>query len=259
MRPGATWNGRSLGTVGCDRVLQLLLEQEPPGRRGRDGRHVRRRARGAAPTAPLARDDDPDVGSAPRPRERLRRRRRRLQLPDRRDARRACDRPARSPRGGERARVRTRRRGTASSWTASRGSRSRSRTPRHERASAHHLAVVLLPDGVDRDAIRARAARGAHPDERPLPADPSLHGLPAATRPLPVTDDVADRIFTLPLFPHMTRRGRRARGFGFARWARDQTLTDRESSPTIMQGSKRAGEELGETGWYGVGRRRVPA
>ncbi len=33
----------------CDRVLQLLLEQEPPGRRGRDGRDVRRRARGSGP------------------------------------------------------------------------------------------------------------------------------------------------------------------------------------------------------------------
>ena len=37
------------GTIGAVGLLQLLLEQEPPGRRGRDGRHLRRRARGPRP------------------------------------------------------------------------------------------------------------------------------------------------------------------------------------------------------------------
>ena len=73
-------------------------------------------------------------------------------------------------------------------------------------ASSHHLAVAVLPAGVDRDGIRTRMA------ERRIETSvhyPPIHGfsryagLPTQ-RPLPRTDEVAGRILTLPLFPHMT-------------------------------------------------------
>jgi dTDP-4-amino-4,6-dideoxygalactose transaminase len=72
-----------------------------------------------------------------------------------------------------------------------------------QRASSHHLAVAVLAPGVDRDAVRARMH-----DAR---VQTSVHYPPIhrftlyrQERPLPVTEDVADRIVTLPLFPHMT-------------------------------------------------------
>ncbi len=69
---------------------------------------------------------------------------------------------------------------------------------------AHHLAVIVLPPGVDRPAVqeslRARSVQtSVH--------YPPIHGFSAyATSPpasLPQTDDVAERILTLPLFPHL--------------------------------------------------------
>jgi dTDP-4-amino-4,6-dideoxygalactose transaminase len=72
-----------------------------------------------------------------------------------------------------------------------------------QRTSSHHLAVAVLATGVDRDAVRARMH-----DAR---IQTSVHYPPIhrftlyrQERPLPVTEDVADRIVTLPLFPHMT-------------------------------------------------------
>lgn len=71
--------------------------------------------------------------------------------------------------------------------------------------SSHHLAVALLPAGVSRDAVRVQLQR-----ER---IQTSVHYPPihrftyysetAGQRPLPRTDEVAERILTLPLFPHM--------------------------------------------------------
>ena len=55
-------------------------------------------------------------------------------------------------------------------------------------------------------------------------------------RPLPVTDDVADRIVTLPLFPHMTDEDVELVASALLDGLEDQPLTDRESSPTIMRG-----------------------
>jgi dTDP-4-amino-4,6-dideoxygalactose transaminase len=73
-------------------------------------------------------------------------------------------------------------------------------------ASAHHLAVVVLPPDAPRDEIRMR-----------LQADriqtslhyPPIHRFTAyagagGQRALPVTDDVANRLVTLPLYPHLT-------------------------------------------------------
>ncbi len=72
-------------------------------------------------------------------------------------------------------------------------------------SSAHHLAVVVLPEDVPRAAVRARL------EERRIQTSvhyPPIHGFSAyaqhATRSLPRTDEVAERILTLPLSPHMS-------------------------------------------------------
>ena len=62
--PGASWHGRMCGTLGDVGLLQLLLEQEPAGRRRRDGRHGRRRGGRPAPSPPLARHDHAHLGTA---------------------------------------------------------------------------------------------------------------------------------------------------------------------------------------------------
>ena len=100
--PGASLAGRMCGTLADRRVLQLLLEQEPAGRRGRHDGDRRRRSRRASSAAPLARHDDAHVGSSPRPCVDLRRRAAGLQLPPRRDSRRDRARPARATARGER-------------------------------------------------------------------------------------------------------------------------------------------------------------
>jgi dTDP-4-amino-4,6-dideoxygalactose transaminase len=71
--------------------------------------------------------------------------------------------------------------------------------------SSHHLAIALLPEGISRDAVRTRMQ-----GER---IQTSVHYPPihrftfykeANGRRFPRTDEVADRILTLPLFPHMS-------------------------------------------------------
>jgi dTDP-4-amino-4,6-dideoxygalactose transaminase len=71
--------------------------------------------------------------------------------------------------------------------------------------SAHHLAVVLLPEGKVRHEVQAALA------ERRVQTSvhyPPIHTFSAyresPQRPLPVTDSIADRLLTLPLFPHMS-------------------------------------------------------
>lgn len=73
-----------------------------------------------------------------------------------------------------------------------------------EATSAHHLAVVVLKDAGDRDPLRA------HLRERGVQTSvhyPPIHRFTTysgeSTRRLPVTDDVGDRLLTLPLFPHI--------------------------------------------------------
>jgi dTDP-4-amino-4,6-dideoxygalactose transaminase len=72
--------------------------------------------------------------------------------------------------------------------------------------SAHHLAVALLADGVSREAVRAamhaeRVQTSVH--------YPPIHRFEAYAeagmrRSLPRTDELANRIVTLPLYPHMS-------------------------------------------------------
>jgi dTDP-4-amino-4,6-dideoxygalactose transaminase len=78
--------------------------------------------------------------------------------------------------------------------------------PEAQRASSHHLAVVLLPEGTPRHDVReALNARGIQTSVH----YPPIHTFTAyeeqgARRPLPKTDAVAERLLTLPLFGHMT-------------------------------------------------------
>jgi dTDP-4-amino-4,6-dideoxygalactose transaminase len=78
--------------------------------------------------------------------------------------------------------------------------------PEAQRASSHHLAVVLLPEGFPRPEVReALNTRGIQTSVH----YPPIHTFTAyeehgARRPLPRTDAVAERVLTLPLFGHMT-------------------------------------------------------
>jgi len=71
--------------------------------------------------------------------------------------------------------------------------------------AAHHLAVVLLPEDRPRDAVRAGlAAAGIQTSVHYPPIHRfSYYEELGARRALPVTDAVADRLLTLPLYPHM--------------------------------------------------------
>jgi dTDP-4-amino-4,6-dideoxygalactose transaminase len=74
-----------------------------------------------------------------------------------------------------------------------------------DRTSSHHLAVVVLPEGTDRLAVReAMNERGVQTSVH----YPPIHGFSAyrerSRRPLPQTDALADRLLTLPLFGRLT-------------------------------------------------------
>ena len=73
------------------------------------------------------------------------------------------------------------------------------------RVPSHHLAVVLLPEGTDRAAVRTAL------DEQGVQTSvhyPPIHTFSAyrseSRRPLPHTDAVAERLLTLPLYGRMT-------------------------------------------------------
>jgi dTDP-4-amino-4,6-dideoxygalactose transaminase len=70
--------------------------------------------------------------------------------------------------------------------------------------ATHHLAVIVLPEGRPRHEIQAAlAASGVQTSVH----YPPIHMFSAyqdqAQRSLPVTEALADRLLTLPLFPHM--------------------------------------------------------
>lgn len=78
--------------------------------------------------------------------------------------------------------------------------------PESRASSSHHIVVVVLPQGASRPDIRAaleqaRIQTSVH--------YPPIHRFSAfatagARRALPQTDDVSERLLTLPLYPHMT-------------------------------------------------------
>jgi dTDP-4-amino-4,6-dideoxygalactose transaminase len=73
-----------------------------------------------------------------------------------------------------------------------------------ERISSHHLAVVLLPEGADRDEVRTDlAAAGIQTSVHYPPIHTFAQYRSAEQRPLPQTDALAQRILTLPLYGRM--------------------------------------------------------
>lgn len=80
--------------------------------------------------------------------------------------------------------------------------------PEENVRSAHHLAVVVLAPDHSRDDVRtALAARGIQTSVHYPPIHRfSLYRESGSRRPLPITDTVAGRLLTLPLYPTMTER-----------------------------------------------------
>lgn len=76
---------------------------------------------------------------------------------------------------------------------------------RDDETAAHHLAVVVLPDGLSRDDFRTGlAASGIQTSVHYPPIHQfSYYRELGERRPLPNTDEVARRLVTLPLYPHM--------------------------------------------------------
>jgi dTDP-4-amino-4,6-dideoxygalactose transaminase len=77
---------------------------------------------------------------------------------------------------------------------------------RSDRAdAAHHLAVVVLPDRADRDAVRsAMASEGIQTSVHYPPTHSFTAYRDLDVRQLPRTEEIAARIVTLPLHPGMT-------------------------------------------------------
>jgi dTDP-4-amino-4,6-dideoxygalactose transaminase len=74
--------------------------------------------------------------------------------------------------------------------------------------SSHHLAVIVLPEGCSRGEFQAALAeQGIQTSVHypPIHTFSAYRTSDGARRPLPVTDRVAPRIVSLPLYPHMTR------------------------------------------------------
>lgn len=70
---------------------------------------------------------------------------------------------------------------------------------------SYHLAVAVLPEDVDRTAVRdALAARRIQTSVHYPPIHLFTTYLEDGARPLPETERLAPRLLTLPLYPHMT-------------------------------------------------------
>jgi len=80
-------------------------------------------------------------------------------------------------------------------------------TEEANRDSAHHLSVVLLAPGADREHLRQRMASEGVQTSIHYPPIHRFSAYGKAHRPLPVTEAVADRILTLPLYPHLSDEG----------------------------------------------------
>ena len=84
--------------------------------------------------------------------------------------------------------------------------------PDDENNPAHHLAVILLPSGLARHEFRAAlAADGVQTSVHYPPSHGfSYYADRGRRRVLPATEAVADRLVTLPLYPHMRAADREA-------------------------------------------------
>ena len=205
-RPARRWTGRALGTFGAVGCFSFFSNKNlPVGEGGMVVTSDDAHRRSAAPAA-LARDDDADVAAASRSCERVRRGRARSQLPPRRAARGARHRAARPARRRERRQARTR----PSLSERPRRSR-RTRRSRFARRSACATRPTTSRSSCFRTGSHAttfgkqrarRASRRASTTRRSTASRRTRSA--ADARPLPRTDAVAERILTLPLFPHMT-------------------------------------------------------
>jgi len=73
--------------------------------------------------------------------------------------------------------------------------------------SSNHIAVAVLPAGSDRAAVRtALTAAGVQTSVHYPPIHRFSTFASGFQRPLPVTEAVADRLLTLPLYPHLGER-----------------------------------------------------
>jgi dTDP-4-amino-4,6-dideoxygalactose transaminase len=74
--------------------------------------------------------------------------------------------------------------------------------------SAHHLVVAVLPEDVSRADVQASMReRGVQTSVHYPPIHLfSAYSRDAAQRPLPVTEALAERVLTLPLYAHMEER-----------------------------------------------------
>jgi dTDP-4-amino-4,6-dideoxygalactose transaminase len=70
---------------------------------------------------------------------------------------------------------------------------------------SHHLAVIVLPEALSRDAFRTALAEAGIQTSVHYPPIHSFSAYASSerSRPLPVTDAVAARIVSLPLYAHM--------------------------------------------------------
>ncbi len=71
------------------------------------------------------------------------------------------------------------------------------------RRSSHHLSVVVLPPGLDRDDVRQQMALEGIQTSVHYPPLHRFSAYQEERRELPMTETVADRILTLPLYPHL--------------------------------------------------------
>ena len=77
--------------------------------------------------------------------------------------------------------------------------------PPDDVVSSQHLAVVVLPEGTSRPEVRAALANdGIQTSVHYPPIHTFTRYAGSTQRRLPVTDAIAERLLTLPLFGHMT-------------------------------------------------------
>ena len=74
--------------------------------------------------------------------------------------------------------------------------------------SAHHLMVVVLPEGADRDALRTSLQGDGIQTSVHYPPIHRFTAYAGSARavPLPVTEQLAPRLLTLPLYPGLTEQ-----------------------------------------------------
>lgn len=75
------------------------------------------------------------------------------------------------------------------------------------RRSSHHLSVVVLPPDADREHVRQQMASKGVQTSVHYPPIHRFSAYEKTRRPLAVTEAVADRILTLPLYPHLPDEG----------------------------------------------------